>query len=424
MKTGLCKILAALLILAALCTCACAEETNKQIVLKGYTPGGEFEYVELGYYPYTSTGSEEPVLWRVLSVSGDVALLRSEYAIDVYKGDKRTHEDQVLDNVCSKMLGTFMERGSVLTSSIPSEFDLNSDFYGYSTEGVSERRKVKVTPYSAANGVLMENGYAGYWTYKGRGMGYVTPNGGIISVSRPMKLGVVPMITASIGQLRLDMGSGTKEDPYRSSYSQRNLWFEKNMRIYFFEDERHINNPYRKDIPVYAGPGEDYYRPEGAVITKNETKVNVLAREGSWLLIEYMVTGEGMRNRTYNYKTGYVYEKNVLKKDYEYEWYDTYWGGYRVAIPKGQYDADALPYKHITGRTITETMLYDDRNLKSQPLYVLESDREVRILGHVEHNDILLAYVEADIYDQKARGFVRLEQLESDAYDIEFMTVK
>ena len=175
---------------------------------------------------------------------------------------------------------------------------------------------------------------------------------------------------------------------------------------------------------MYAGPGEDYYRPEGAVITKNETKVNVLAREGSWLLIEYMVTGEGMRNRTYNYKTGYVYEKNVLKKDYEYEWYDTYWGVYRVAIPKGQYDADALPYKHITGRTITETMLYDDRNLKSQPLYVLESDREVRILGHVEHNDILLAYVEADIYDQKARGFVRLEQLESDAYDIEFMTVK
>ena len=105
MKTGLCKILAALLILAALCACACAEETNKQIVLKGYTPGGEFEYVELGYYPYTSTGSEEPVLWRVLSVSGDVALLRSEYAIDVYKGDKRTHEDQVLDNVCSRLCG-------------------------------------------------------------------------------------------------------------------------------------------------------------------------------------------------------------------------------------------------------------------------------------------------------------------------------
>ena len=74
--------------------------------------------------------------------------------------------------------------------------------------------------------------------------------------------------------------------------------------------------------------------------------------------------------------------------------------------------------------TITDATLYDDRNLKSQPLYVLEEGRQVRILGHVEHNDILLAYVEADVYDQKTRGFVRLEQLQAEEYDIGFMTAK
>ncbi len=68
--------------------------------------------------------------------------------------------------------------------------------------------------------------------------------------------------------------------------------------------------------------------------------------------------------------------------------------------------------------------LYDDRNLKSQPLYVLEEGRSVRLLGYMEHNDILLGYVEADIYDQKARGFVMLECLEAEEYDIGFMTVR
>lgn len=407
MKAGNRKILAVLaaLVLLMLCAGACAEEAEAPIELQDYMAGGDYQYIELGYYPYTSTGSPEPVLWRVLSVSDDVVLLRSEYAIDTFKGNKYSKPAEIMETICEQMLGTLMERGSVLTSSIPSEFDVSSEFYGYSSQGVDGSRMVRGTPYSASSDMMQENGYAGYWTYSGKKMSYVGPNGAIVPVTRAMNLGIVPMITASIGELHLDTGSGTKKDPYRSSYSQRNLWFENNMEIFFFDVERNIHNPNRKKIPVYAGPGEEYYLPEGAVLTRHGTKVKVLAREGSWLLIEYMVTGDNSTPRTNCYKTGYVYEHNVVKKS-------------------GQYDADALPYKSVNAVTITDATLYDDRNLKSQPLYVLEEGRSVRILGHVEHNDILLAYVEADVYDQKARGFVRLEQLQAEEYDIGFMTAK
>ncbi len=395
------------------CSIACASEGlgSEPFELKGYEGNGEYQYIEMGYYPYTSIGSEQPILWRVLSVHDDIALLRSEYVIESFQGNKYTDINTISESICKNTLYTLMERGAVTALSIPSVSDLNSQFYGYSNEEIDECRKVETTPYTAANGVLKENGYAAYWTYNGGKIYYVTPNGGIIPVNRAMNLGVVPMITANVDELRLNEGSGTKQDPFRSTYSQRNIWFERNMKIHFFDEERYINNPYRKRIDVYTGPGEDYYLPEKASINKHETRVKVLAREGSWLMIEYMISGSGTVNKTYCYKTGWIYASSALRKNHE--WMYT-----------GEYGADAMPNKAVTAVVAKNAILYDDRNLKSQPLYTLESGRMVRLLGYIEHNDILLGYVEADIYDQQARGFVLLECLEAEDYDIGFMTVK
>ena len=406
--------------LVLLSGCCIAEEgENAPVVLKAYENDGAYQYIELGYYPFTSTGSEQPILWRVLNVHGDMALLRSEYAIDIFEGNKYSDIDSILGDVCENSLGTLLERGAVTTGSIPSVFDLNSPYYGYAREGINEGRKVEATPYTAANGILMEEGYAAYWTYDGKKICYVTPNGGIIPVSRTMSLGIVPIITASVSELRLNEGSGTKQDPFRSTYSQRNMWFEHNMEIHFYDDERYINNPYRKRIDVYTGPGEDYYLPEGASINKHETRVKVLAREGSWLMIEYMISGSDRASRTNCYKTGWIYATEALKKQHKWMYNERYWDKYPVS-----YDADVLPYKAVDAYVSIDTMMYDDRNLKSQPLYVLEEGRSVKLLGYMEHNDILLGYVEANIYDQKARGFVMLECLEAEEYDIGFMTVK
>lgn len=415
------SVLLILILLVVFGAVGTAEEmVEKTIELKGYENNGEYQYVELGYYPYTSTGSEQPILWRVLSANGDMALLRSEYALEAVTGNKYSSIDDILSDITGKALGTLLEHGAITTSSVPSVSDLNSSYYGYAKEGVNESRKVEATPYAAAHGVLMENGYAGYWTYNGNKISYVTPNGGIIPVNRTMLLGVVPMITASISELRLNEGSGTKNDPFRSTYSQRNIWFEHNMKIHFFEDERHIHNPNRKRIDVYTGPGEDYYLVKGSSINKHGTTIKVLAREGSWLLIEYMVTGSGYENKSYCYKTGWVYEPAAL----ENEDLKVFTGERWETVPTKEYDSKAIPRKMVDVYVTKDAMMYDDRNLKSQPIYVLETGREARLLGYTEHNDILLGYVEADIYDQKARGFVLLECLEAEDYDIGFMTVK
>ena len=101
-----------------------------------------------------------------------------------------------------------------------------------------------------------------------------------------------------------------------------------------------------------------------------------------------------------------------------------YNGRYWEHTLRGPYSNDSMPHNIVDATVSKDAMLYDDRNLKSQPLYALEAGREVRLLGYMEHNDILRGYVEADIYNQKARGFVLLECLEADGYDIGFMTIR
>lgn len=407
------KAFACLLAMLVLIICSAAfvfsfaEET---IELKGFEDSGEYQFIQMGYYPHNSMGLEKPILWRVLSVSDDIALLRSEYAIDIYEGDKSTSEEYVLSGIRRRALGTYLERGAVLTSSIPSEADLTSSFYGYDRKTINQMRRVEATPYIASNGALVENGYAAYWTYNGGKMSYVSPNGGIVKVKRPMKLGVVPMVTVSIERLYLNEGTGTKQDPYRSTYSERNLWFEYCMRIFFAERKRDFDRPGRGRIDVYTGPGEDYYLPNWSFVDKGArmSDVSVLAREGSWVLVEFEapLTGKyGKKQHDKYRKTGWVYEK----PDARYQ---------------GDWAFDVLPKNTVSAYASQDALLYDNRELVGQPLYILEEDREVTLFGYTEHNDILLGYVEAEIYDQKARGFVRLSQLKSDEYDFEFLTIR
>lgn len=140
-------------------------------------------------------------------------------------------------------------------------------------------------------------------------------------------------------------------------------------------------------------------------------------------MIEYMTTREGRENRSYFYKTGWIYEPFVLTHNSKWIFNGTRWQWVHHEMRKGNY-SDALPYNVMNVRILENTELYDDRNLKNQPLYVFEADREVQLLGYVEHNGILLGYVEAEIYDQKARGFVRLEDLDTDDEDLDFMTIR
>ena len=70
-------LLAAVLLLMLPPLSAPAEEA-----LRGYEKGKGYQYVLLGEYPYEKDGAIAPVLWRVLDVEDDKALLLTEYIID------------------------------------------------------------------------------------------------------------------------------------------------------------------------------------------------------------------------------------------------------------------------------------------------------------------------------------------------------
>lgn len=50
--------------------------------LRGYIKGQGWKFVQLGEYPYEKDGTVRPVLWRVLQIENDRALLLTEYIID------------------------------------------------------------------------------------------------------------------------------------------------------------------------------------------------------------------------------------------------------------------------------------------------------------------------------------------------------
>lgn len=398
------KILALLCVTLLLGNVAVAEGMggSSAIEIRGYSEDEGYVYVEIGYYPYESSGVSRPVLWRVLNVEDNVATLRSEYALDVYRGNRYTTADSVQGVFFYK---TVWERGCILSNSIPTKYDLCIEENGYSSNsGADESRKVKPTPYVAAQGVPMENGYVSYWTTDGDRISYVTPTGGFIPVNRAMTLAVVPQINVCVDELGLDAGSGTRKDPYYSTLSRRNYWLETNMSFIFAENNLKVNNPDHKEISVYTGPGVDYYCPEGAVLRMDQTNVTVRSREDNWLLIEYVVGNATSKQ----YKTGYVYAYDLLNKNKLSDQYAFY---------------SVLPAYTLEGKTLRDVKLYDDYYMISQPLTVLAADTQITFLGYTWQENSPIAYIEANIYDQKARGFVPLDAVSLDDYDIRYLTM-
>ena len=73
-----------LLVLLALCLVlpTFSVQAASNVRWRGYDPVQGYQYVEYGYYPYYSDGTPAPILWRVLDVRQNTALLQSVYALD------------------------------------------------------------------------------------------------------------------------------------------------------------------------------------------------------------------------------------------------------------------------------------------------------------------------------------------------------
>ena len=98
-RNRFCLLAAILLILILLPVAVFGEE------LRGYIKGEEYQYVQLGEYPYEADGTVRPVLWRVLTVNDGSALLLTEYIIDtkqvIFETDQRVIEKHSFRRISS-----------------------------------------------------------------------------------------------------------------------------------------------------------------------------------------------------------------------------------------------------------------------------------------------------------------------------------
>ena len=362
--------------------------------------------MEYGYYPYYSDGTPAPILWRVLDVRQNTALLQSVYALDACYANRYSSLwtiDSVFISSSFSMYNSQTERMMLLANGMLSTADLHNEAFGFSAgSGNDYTRRVEPTPYAASKGLKLEDGYTGYWCFENNTPCRVTPAGSVLKLNYAMTLGVVPTITVDVYDLRMDRGTGTFDDPYSNSESELSLWLWMNM---FFDVENAptvtIDNPRHETRYTYSGPGTHYYRDSVSAINTHRLDVRLLAREGRWAMIEYKAYST---NKKLQSKTAWI-----LESDFGHS------GSAEQYLPT----AYLLPEFNLTAKTTRQVNLHDDFSMIRMPLYTLWAGQEVDFLGYTCIHSQALAYVETEIYNQPVRGFVPLDCIALNEYDID-----
>ncbi len=221
----------------------CAEET-----LRGYEKGSGYQYVSLGEYPYEKEGTEAPVLWQVLEVKDDAALLHTKYVIevqqvifvdneqDIKNYNYRLIESYAESDLCAwmndTMLKTLLGDDSMRSALAETEFGklyiltdeqyLTVD-YGFTASrwGENKKRQAVGTPYAKKRGLYVApGGKSPYWVaavkspsqYKLQLVGY---NGHLSYGAYSRKnVGIRAALTLDLTKCSISGGSGTEDDPF------------------------------------------------------------------------------------------------------------------------------------------------------------------------------------------------------------------
>ena len=246
------KALIWLLALLMLCSIpAMAEEHG----LRGYIKGQGWNFVHMGQYPYEKDGTVRPVLWRVLEVEEDVALLITEYVIDTQQVIFETDQKKIdnydyrliscyeesdlhpwLNTVCIETLfGNEPLRSHLVPDETRGElFILNMDEfrtpkYGFSanTWGNQPSRQATGTPYAVKKRGLYvsDNGKVSYWAadikdanaYRLALVGFDghLSWGGYTRQNVGLRLSV----RLDLSELAVASGKGTRENPFTLAYT-------------------------------------------------------------------------------------------------------------------------------------------------------------------------------------------------------------
>ncbi|MBR3017140.1 MAG: CapA family protein [Clostridia bacterium] len=230
-----------------------------QAEMRGYVKDDGYIYVHFGEYPYEADGSAQPVLWRVLDVQDNRALLLTEYLIDtdqiIFVSDQKAIEEQSYRRISSfeesdlfpklsteyldRLLGSDPLRNALIPEPngaalfILNDADYMNIAYGFESSRWAEwpdrikSHEAQGTPYAIKQRglyVAYQNDMSPYWVaavksaedYKLQIVGY---NGHLSygAYSRT-NVGLRLAVRLDLNQLKITGGAGTMESPYTFAY--------------------------------------------------------------------------------------------------------------------------------------------------------------------------------------------------------------
>lgn len=231
-----------------------------QAEIQGYAKGQGYNYVYFGEYPYDRDGTVQPVLWRVLAVQDNKALMLTEYLIDTDQVIFVTDE-KIIENHSYRRIETFEE--SDLFPKLSTEyvdrllgddpirnalvaqpngailFLLNDEDYVNTDYGFEKSRwaewparikshEAQGTPYAIKQRglyVAYQNDMSPYWVatvksstdYKLQIVGF---NGHLsYGAYTRVNIGLRLAVQLDLNQVAISGGQGTKQSPYQFSYT-------------------------------------------------------------------------------------------------------------------------------------------------------------------------------------------------------------
>ncbi len=134
-------------------------------------------------------------------------------------------------------------------------------------------------------------------------------------------------------------------------------------------------------LPVYSGPGTEYYRAASGKATVGGGRLRLWGTQGDWALIGY-----GLSNNLY--RIGYIQKS---------------------ALPAGL-DVPELAFSYQTVRTVADAPLNDDPIIKPVMIFRIPAGTEVTLLAYETFSNHW-AYIETTFNGQPIRGFVRKENI-------------
>lgn len=244
------------LILLLVLLCLLPLTAQGETALRGWQKGQGYQHVLFGDYPYEKDGTEAPVLWRILEVENDQALLLTEYVIDtsqvIFETDptvieKKTYrrissyaESDLYVHLNTTVLDTLLGDDRIRNALIEEPgggklFILNTmQFlnanYGFAATrwGEQKSRWAGGTPYAIERGLYAANNrQSTYWVADLKGadnymMQLVGYNGHLSwgGYTRT-NVGLRLSVRLDLSQLTVSQGDGTTESPFVFAYNEQ-----------------------------------------------------------------------------------------------------------------------------------------------------------------------------------------------------------